>query len=245
MKFETYHNGGVKWILLNNPPVNALCSGMLEQLLIELEKAKYDDNVRVLVLGAKGRHFCAGVDLREQYDAWQTGVEGAAEMGATLYQMLLDYPKPLIGMVQGAVVGAGLSIIACCDLVVAEKGTKISLPEIDVGILGGISHSKRVLGKSTVNYLALTGKPIDIERVQHMGLVFDVVEPAFLKSTTTSIALCIAAKSPEALLYTKRCMKAVEDVNQLEGYIKENELSGELRSTGVTRQLVAQFLRKA
>jgi len=244
MNLKILSGDGIQWIYLNHPPVNSLRRDMLEGLLAELQRCKSDPAAKVVVIAGEGQHFCAGVDIKEQHLAWQEGGEASADLGTALYEGLLEFPKPLIAMVQGAVAGAGLSIIACCDLAIAAKGTRISLPEINIGVLGGVSHAKRVLGKSVVNYLALTGQPIEVDKQRHASLFLDVVELANLQSTTRAIAQIIASKHPDAIKYTKKCMRVVEGIDQLEGYVLESRLSKELRSTGVTDILVQSFLHR-
>ena len=244
MSLTIQSDAGIQWLSLAHPPVNALTGPMIEALIGALARFADDPDTRVVVLGGEGRHFCAGADLKQQHDAWQHGGAGAADLGVALYTALLGFPKPLIGMAHGAVVGAGLSLIASCDLAVAAHGTRISLPEIDVGILGGVSHARAVLGKSLVHYLALTGLPIEAEKLAHTGLFFDVVAPEALRSTVAAIARSIADKHPESARYTKRCMRAVEGVGPLEGYTRESALSAELRATGVTATLIDAFLKR-
>lgn len=244
MSLTIHTDDGIQWLGLAHPPVNALTGAMIESLIDALKRFADDPETRVVVLGGEGRHFCAGADLRQQQEAWQHGGAGAADLGVPLYTALLGFPKPLIGMAHGAVVGAGLSLIASCDLAVAAHGTRISLPEINVGVLGGVSHARAVLGKSLVHYLALTGLPIEAEKLRHTGLFLDVVAPDALRSTVEAIARSIVGKHPEAVRYTKRCMRAVEGVGPLEGYSRESALSAELRSTGVTDALVGAFLKR-
>jgi enoyl-CoA hydratase/carnithine racemase len=244
MGVTIHAEAGIQWLTFDHPPVNALTRSMIEQVIEALGRFASDPDTRVVVLGGRGRHFCAGADLREQQLAWETGGLGAADLGVPLYRALLGFPKPLIGMAQGAVAGAGLSLMASCDIAVAAHGTRISLPEINVGVMGGVSHASAVLGKSLVNYLALTGLPVDVEKLQHTGLFFDVVSLDSLRSTVHAIAVNVAGKHPESARYTKRCIRAVEGVTQLQGYELENELSVELRRTGVTQELISAFLKR-
>lgn len=255
MPLQLRHEDGIAWLMLDSPPVNAVSRTLLTQLVAALSRCAEDPDVRVLVLGGEGRHFCAGADLKEQQQAWAQRAredaaedvppaQGAADLGELLYAALLDFPKPLIGMAHGAVAGAGLSILACCDFAVAAHGTRISLPEINVGVLGGISHARAVLGKSLAHYLALTGLPLEAEKLRHTGHFLDVVPADALRETVRAMAQAIAAKHPEAARYTKRCMRAVEGVGQLEGYAREHALSEELRASGVTDELVARFLQR-
>lgn len=233
-----HHDDGIEWLELDSPPVNALSAPMVEQLITALDRCAQDDGVRVVVLGGRGRHFCAGADLREQRD----GTSGAADLGPRLYAALLGFPKPIIAMAHGAVAGAGLSIVSCCDVALAATGTRISLPEIDVGVLGGTSHARTRLSTAMVGYLALTGEPVRVERLGGATPFLEVVEPGALRERVAAVARTIARKDPVAARYTKWCLRETQALGQLAGYEREHELSQELRASGVTARLVDAFL---
>lgn len=231
MAIESRLEQNVLWIEIDNPPVNALSSDVLFGLISLLKRHADDDRVKVFVLGSKGRHFCAGADLKEQARASESGKAGPADHGVALYTALLQCPKPIIGAAHGAVVGAGLSLMGCCDIVIAADDTTVSLPEINVGVFGGISHAATIFGKSMLNYLALTGERVPIQRAASHGFCLEVVERARLHDEVRKVAELIAQKPMPAILATKRCMELVKGVGQLEGYAREHALSGEMRAT--------------
>lgn len=210
---------------IDNPPVNALGVSTIQNLISAINDHAHDDRVKVFVLAGKGRHFCAGADLKEQTEAVKNGVRGPADYGVELYRTLLQCPKPIIGAAHGAVVGAGLSLMGCCDVVIASDDTTISLPEIDVGVFGGVSHAATILGKSMVNYLALTGQRVPIEQAAPHGFCLEVVERSRLHDEVRRVAELIACKPLGAILATKRCIELVKGVDQLEGYARESGVS--------------------
>ena len=244
MTLAARHDEGVEWLSLNNPPVNALTAELIEELILALGRCANDPNVRVVVLAGMGKHFCAGADLAGQQRAWREGRAGPADLGDALYGAMLSFPKPLVGAAHGSVAGAGLSMLCCCDLAIAAAGTRISLPEVKVGVLGGISHARAVLGKAIVNYLALTGLPMEVERVGTGGLFLEIVDQENMQDRALEIARKIAKNHPIAVLYTKQCARAVEGIGQLEGYSREHRLSEQLRAQGTTDVLVEKFLTK-
>lgn len=238
------HEDGIEWLSLSHPPVNAITAELIRELIEALRRCEKDPDVRVVVLDGMGRHFCAGADLADQLKAWDEGAAGPADLGDALYSALLSFPKPLLGVAHGSVAGAGLSMLCCCDFAIAATGTRISLPEVKVGVLGGISHARTTLGKAVVNYLALTGLPLEVDRIGMGGLFLEIVAPEDLQNRASDLAGKIANNHPKALLYTKECARAVEDCGQLEGYSREHALSGKLRAEGTTDELIAQFLAR-
>ena len=244
MSLAARHEDGVEWLSLCNPPVNALTAELIGEFIQALGRCENDPNVRVVVLAGMGKHFCAGADLADQQKSWREGTAGPADLGDALYGAMLSFPKPLIGVAQGAVAGAGLSMLCCCDLAIAAARTRISLPEVRVGVLGGISHARTVLGKSIVHHLALTGMPMEVERIGTGGLFLEIVDLADLQGRASDVARKIANNHPTAVRYTKECTKAVGGCSQLVGYSREHAIGAKLRAEGITDQLVTQFLEK-
>ncbi|MDP9902865.1 enoyl-CoA hydratase/isomerase family protein [Variovorax ginsengisoli] len=244
MTLAARHDGGLEWLSLSNPPVNALTVELIEELIRALGRCANDPNVSVVVLAGIGKHFCAGADLAGQQRAWREGRAGPADLGDALYDAMLSFPKPLVGAAHGSVAGAGLSMLCCCDLAIAASGTRISLPEVKVGVLGGISHARTALGKAIVNYLALTGLPLEVERIGTGGLFLEIVDGADLQECASQIARKIADNDSMSVLYTKQCTRATEGIGQLEGYSREHALSEQLRAQGTTDLLVTKFLTK-
>lgn len=239
-----HQDDGIEWLSLSNPPVNALTAELIEAFIAALSRCDNDPEVRVVVLSGTGRHFCAGADLADQRKSWDAGKPGPADLGEALYTAMLAFSKPLIGVAQGAVAGAGLSMLCCCDFAIAASRTRLSLPEVKVGVLGGISHARTALGRAHVHYLALTGLPLEVERIGAGGLFLDIVDPADLQARASTLARQIADNHPVAVRYTKECARTIEGCGQLEGYSREHAIGARLKAEGITDELISQFLAK-
>jgi len=114
---------------------------MIEELVAALKRSA--ENLAAKSNAETGPILCGGADLRDQREAWKRGGSGAVDIGGSLYRAMINFPKPLIGMVHGAVAGARRSIPSSCDLRIAAAGIRISLPEINIECLGGSVMRKR------------------------------------------------------------------------------------------------------
>jgi feruloyl-CoA hydratase/lyase len=204
-------DGPVAIVALNRPEKrNAMNSALVRQMIATLDSLQDDDSCRVVVLTGAGSSFCAGMDLREFFDADEglssardRAVRNAAEWR---YRLLRHFPKPTIAMVNGACFGGGFSIVECCDLALASTDAKFGLTEINFRHItaGPVSKSMAsILRPRDALLLALTGRSIDARRAEAIGLINQAVAPESLRSETLALAHEIAAKDAPALRLTK------------------------------------------
>ncbi|MEP6966922.1 MAG: enoyl-CoA hydratase-related protein, partial [Pseudomonadota bacterium] len=128
--------GPVADLTLNDPDrANVLSEAMIEALAGEIAAAQADETVRVIVLGAAGRVFCAGHDLKELRGSDDAAAHEAlfARCGA-LMMAIVASPKPVIAKVQGAAVAAGCQLVASCDLAYAADSARFAVSGIDLGL---------------------------------------------------------------------------------------------------------------
>jgi enoyl-CoA hydratase/carnithine racemase len=190
---------GVATLTLDDPArLNALSSEMLGALQAELDRLAADESVRVVVLAAAGKHFCAGHDLREMRahpdEAWQQ------ELFARCSRMMLSLlrlPQPVIARVHGAAVAAGCQLVSMCDLAVASAEARFALPGIKSGLFcttPGVAVSRTIARKHVLELL-LTGEAIDANTAERWGLVNRVVPADDLDGAVASFARTIAGHS--------------------------------------------------
>src|SRR4030095_6715794 len=145
MSIEVHWQDGITEVVLNHPPVNALDSRGWFELADTLRRLGRDESVRVVLLAAEGRGFCAGVDIKElQRDGRLiTQVNrGCYEAFAAIY----DCEVPVIAAVHGFCLGGGIGIAGASDIVLASDDATFGLPEIDRGALGAATHLMRMFG---------------------------------------------------------------------------------------------------
>jgi enoyl-CoA hydratase/carnithine racemase len=193
---------GVLELRLNRAArLNALTHTLVLTLVAEVERALQDDSVRVLLLCAEGRSFCAGKDHDDP--ASDAFVEALQELAVRLVQG----GKPAIAAVQGWAIGAGFELAINCDLVVASRDARFMLPEARLGLMGtGGVHSllPRLIGLGRAKGLLWLGGELDATRAHEWGLVWEMADPADLQQSARRLAAELAALEPTALGRIKR-----------------------------------------
>lgn len=125
---------------------------------------------------------------------------------------LSDCPLPVIGAINGAAVGAGLALVACCDIIIASENARFALPEINAGVLGGGRHLQRMVGPYKTRKMFYTGEFVSAEEFYRLGALESVVPPARLLDEARALAEVIATKSPIGLRLAKESLNRVEDL---------------------------------
>src|SRR6476646_10505588 len=166
--------GGVTRIFLNRPEkVNALHSALLDSLLQLVMRLEADPNLRVVVLGGRGKAFCGGADVQELCALNASNAGGFVQKIHAVCEAIRRLPVPVVARLHGAVIGAGLEIAAACDLRIAAEGTRFSMPEVRLGIPSVVEAAllPRLMGSGRAAWLALTGEAIDARRALEWGLI--------------------------------------------------------------------------
>jgi enoyl-CoA hydratase len=129
----------------------------------------------------------------------------------------------VIAAVNGLALGAGAALVACCDVIVASDTAAFSLPEIDVGVLGGARHLQRLVGVWKTREMMLTGERVPAQELHRLGAVSQVVPSADLAAAAQELAVRMASKSPLAVRMAKQSMNRVEHLSLEEGYQLEQD----------------------
>jgi enoyl-CoA hydratase/carnithine racemase len=200
---NTRDDRGVVALTLNRPSAfNALSEAMLAALASELETLAGDAALRVVVLGAAGKAFCAGHDLKEM----------RAEPSLAYYQRLFaqctqvmlavqHLPVPVIARVQGIATAAGCQLVAMCDLAVASRDAKFAVSGVNLGLFcstPSVALSRNVSRKAAFEML-VTGGFITADEARDKGLVNRVAAPEALDAEVESLVAAIVAKPRVAI----------------------------------------------
>ena len=201
---------GIAELELDNPPVNAFGVAAQFALAAEIEDLGRRDDVRVIVIAAIGKGFCAGIDLKE-VAADPGRIVDANRANYDTFAAVHLNPKPVIAAVHGYVLGGGIGIAGSADVVVAADDAYFGVPEIDRGGMGMGAHLQRMFGVQKTRYMYFTGDAVGAAEAYRLGAVERVVQRAQLRPTALSIAARMAEKSPAMMRIAKRSLTGVED----------------------------------
>jgi enoyl-CoA hydratase len=208
--FSLVHDTGVAEVVIDRAPVNALNAEGWHGLADEIAVLGRNPDVRVILIRANNRGFCAGVDIKELAANDKLIVSVNAGNYATFKAVHLN-PVPVIAAVHGFVLGGGIGICGAADIVIAAEDARFGLPEVDRGAMGGAAHLQRMFGVQKTRYLFFTGDMIDAHEAYRLGAIERVVPREELQATALMIAEKIAAKSPAMIRIAKEALTGIED----------------------------------
>lgn len=246
---STTVESAVALVTIDNPPVNALSSALLEELEAELDRLDNDDAVRAIVLtGAGERAFVAGADIKEfppLRDA--DDGDGPARRLHRIGHRLDAASTPSLAAIRGFCLGGGLELACACDLRLCADDAKLGQPEIKLGLIpggGGTQRLPRLIGPGRAMLLNLTGEPIDAETATAWGLVERVVPARELLETALALARTIAGYSPFAIGELRELARTTRDLPIEEGLRREADAFLRCIRSDDGGEGVAAFLEK-
>ena len=190
---------GVLRLTLNRPDArNALSEALMSALLEALARAAKDPLTRVLVIAGAGPAFCAGHDLRElRADQRRATYERVFAQCSELMLAIVRLPKPVIAEVHGVATAAGCQLVATCDLAVAAEDARFATPGVNIGLFCStpMVALTRAVGRKAAMEMLLTGKLIDAETAQAIGLINRMASREGLREAVDGLAREIAGKS--------------------------------------------------
>jgi enoyl-CoA hydratase/carnithine racemase len=201
-------------ITLNRPKVrNAFSKEMIGLWNSFLEKAREDEEVRVVVVTGKGDTFCSGGDIREMAEGRLRSWDMKNFLGEGVHRIALTLEtleKPVIAAINGAAMGAGMDMALMCDMRVCSDRAVLAESYIHLGLVpgdGGAYFLPRLVGPSKALELLLTGDPIQPEEALRLGIVNRVVEHEQLMEEALRLAGKMAQKPPLAVRMMKRAVR--------------------------------------
>jgi methylglutaconyl-CoA hydratase len=204
---------GVLWITLNRPDVhNAFDDRLIDALTAELARAGNDASVRAVVLTGAGKSFSAGADLTwMRRTAAYTEAENLADAKALakLMSTLNELPKPTVARVNGAALGGGTGLVACCDIAIACETAVFGTTEVRLGLIPAVigPYVLAAIGPRQARRLMLTGERVVAVEARRIGLVHEVVRAAELDAAVERVLDDLLKGGPEALAAAKRLIR--------------------------------------
>src|SRR5262245_32040260 len=223
----TERQGAVALVTIDNPPMNALSTALLDELEAEVDALDGDDDVRAIVLrGAGERAFVAGADIKEFPSLRESASgEGGSARGIQKLGHRMDASRtPFVAAIRGFCLGGGLELAMCCDIRVCSDDAKLGQPEIKLGLIpggGGTQRLPRLVGPGRAMLLNLTGEFVDAETAHAWGLVERVVPAEEVEGAALEVAGQIAAQSPHAVAVLRELARTTRDLPLEEGLRRE------------------------
>jgi enoyl-CoA hydratase len=233
-------------LTMNAPPVNALTRVLNDELTLALDRISEMDEVRVVVLTAEGKVFCAGADLKGRAEMIKGPGDLVAHSRRTreCFHAIRECAKPVVVAINGAALGSGVAMVASADILVASEKATLGLPEVDVGLLGGCRHAMRLFSHSRLRRMALTGYRVSGPELLRLGIVEACVAPEDLMATAMEIAVSIASKSPVSTRMGKHTLNVIEDMSLRDGYRYEQDMTAQIGKTDDAKEAQAAFREK-
>jgi cyclohexa-1,5-dienecarbonyl-CoA hydratase len=195
--------GGVAKITLNHPPVNILDIATMRELNVALESLQDDRESKVILFGAVGKAFCAGVDVRDHTAA---KVGEMVEVFHRIFRLMWSLDVPTMAAVNGAALGGGCELVTFCDLIIASEKATFGQPEIQVGVYPPVAvvTFPRLMPHMKAMELLLTGTVIDAVEAERLGIVNKVVPVESFADEVSAFVGKLTSLSGAVLRVTKR-----------------------------------------
>ena len=232
-------------VRLDKPPVNALDRATRRRLIEIFDEVSERTDVRVAILTGTGKFFCSGADLKDRPDAGKAGDfldhnRWTRETG----NAIRECAKPVIAAVNGPALGAGFGLMAACDIFLASDDATFAMPEINVGLAGGVSMLRTMFGRSFTRRMFFTGMKVSAAELYRRGVLDEVVPAGELMPLAMEIAQEIASKAPMAVAYAKQAANMMDLMPQRDGYRFEQNITMALSRTEDAQEARKAFLEK-
>jgi enoyl-CoA hydratase len=235
-------------ITLNRPDkLNALNAQVRSLLKEVFAKLATDDEVRVVVIhGAGDKAFVAGADISE-FAARTPEEQRAVYSEPRIYEVVSDFPKPVIAAIHGFCIGGGSELALACDIRVADRTARLSQAEIRIGLIpggGGTQRLARQVGRGQAMLISCTGDFVEAEEAHRMGWVEVLVDEGQHLDKALDLAGRMARWSPVALRLAKQAVNAAFEKPLREGMEVEKELFLQAFASEDGREGVSAFMEK-
>jgi enoyl-CoA hydratase/carnithine racemase len=219
---------GIATLTMNRPAqMNLLTAEMLAALQAAFDAIQKDPGIRVVILAAAGKGFCAGHDLKEiRALGDQSSIAGLFVQCSRMMMAIQTLPQPVIAKVQGPAAAAGCQLVAQCDLAAAADTAKFVTSGVTWGFFcstPGVAIGRNLQRKHAMEML-LTGEPISAQRALEWGLVNRVVAGDLLDSEVFSLAKILASKPPATVAAGKRAFYQQMDLDLPRAYALAGEV---------------------
>jgi methylglutaconyl-CoA hydratase len=248
---EEIDDDGIAWVTLTRPEVhNAFNDSLIAELTTVLTGFGTDKRVRAVVLGAQGRSFSAGADLK-----WMQHMAGYSEQEnlddaralADLMRTLHELPKPTLALVQGPTFGGGVGLVACCDIAIAAETANFCFSEVKLGLIPAVigPYVVAAMGERPARRYFLTAETFGAREALRLGLVHEVVPDEALQDYGRRVLKALLKGGPNAQVAAKDLILAISG-RPLDDDLVEDTAKriARIRASIEGREGIAAFLEK-
>jgi 2-(1,2-epoxy-1,2-dihydrophenyl)acetyl-CoA isomerase len=241
---------GVATITLNRPErLNAMNLEMSKEFIQARGELCEDKGIGAIIITGAGRGFCSGADISaEDFQVIDpSDVAKLLEPARRCIMGIREIPKPVIAAVNGPVVGGGCCLALACDIIIASKKARFGLSFVLRGLhpdFGGTYFLPRMIGVAKANDLIYTGRIIDADEADRIGMISRVVPADKLESVTREIAVTLAKGASQAISMTKASINKVLQMDLTAALEYEARAQSILMMSEDFRESTAAFLEK-
>lgn len=239
--------GEIGSITLNSPStVNALSKNMISELIVALEEFAANAALKVIILKANGKHFCAGHYLKEMIDGNVTEYRFIFNQCSTMMKLIHQVPQVVIAQVHGVATAAGCQMVGTCDLAVADVTARFGTPGVRIGLFctTPMVALSRAVGRKLAMEMLMTGRLISADEALHHGLVNRVVPEAELEKTVKEMAATVCEASPLVLKIGKRAFYNQIELDEPRAYEYATEVITQNLMADDAQEGIKAFLDK-
>lgn len=225
---------GVGTIRLNRPTVNALNQQVAGQIGDAVEALRDDDRVRAVVVWGGNKVFAAGADVKEMADLDAVSMFRYIGHFQDVFTRLEELPKITVAAINGYALGGGCELALACDLRIGAEDCQLGQPEILLGVIpgaGGTQRLPRLIGVGRAKDLVYSGRFVNAEEAQRIGLLTEVVPPDDVYSRAVAIAERYADGPAVALMAAKHVIQRGVETDLTSGLLLERQAFASLFAT--------------
>jgi len=248
---------GIGLLTLNRADrLNALSMNMLDELYALFADLQKKPEIRVLIVTGAGRGFCAGADLKDEHFATEEGLALFANASTVLESVQKKFSgiivemrrlaQPVIAAVNGPAAGGGMCIALASDIIIACPNATFTASFANIGLSGGELGSTyflpKMIGSAKASEILLTGRTVDAEEANRIGLVSRLVDDPELMKAAMDTAAVLIGKTPAGLRFTKEALRLNLNAPSVENAIElENRNQSILGCSPDFAEAVASF----
>ena len=253
MKYElidVLKDNDIATVMLNRAEVhNAMNERLIKEITTCFKELANDEKTKVIVLTGKGESFCAGADLNWMKSMVMYSKEENirdSRLLLDMYETIYNYPKPVIGKINGHAFGGGVGLIAVCDINIATVGSKFAFSEVKLGIIPSVisTYVVRRIGLSNMKRLFITGERFNSQYAKEIGLIDFVTEKDDFNSIVERYIDHLKSSSPKAIKEIKNLVNNYKkmDIEKYKEFTVEK--ISELRVSEEGQEGMNAFLEK-